>query len=298
MKSSELAKTKNIITALIYGCLRFIKNKPLGGTFGIILCLVFLMAIFADFIAPHDPLKTNPLMIKEPPDSKYWFGYDEVGRDVLSRVIHGSRISLLVGLSSVLLGTTFGGLWGLASGYLGGWFDLLSQRAVEIWMSFPSLVLAMSLLVAMGSGVETVIVAVAFTRVPTTVRVIRSVSIAVREFMYVDAAVAIGASQTRIMLRHILPNCVAAFIVMFTAHVGTAIIIEASLAFLGIGVPPPAPTWGAMLGSATSAAINPQWWRVLYPGVAIVLVVLSFNLFGDAIRDVLDPRLRGSQDVG
>ena len=298
MNSSELTNTKNIIIRLIYVCLRFIKYKPLGGTFGIILFLIFFIAIFADFIAPHDPLTTNPLMVREPPDSKYWFGYDEVGRDVLSRVIHGARISLLVGLSSVLLGTTFGGLWGLASGYLGGWFDLLSQRAAEIWMSFPSLVLAMSLLVAMGSGVETVIVAVAFTRVPTTVRVVRSVSIAVREFMFVDAAVAIGASKPRIMLRHVLPNCVAAFIIMFTAHVGTAIIIEASLAFLGIGVPPPTPTWGAMLGKATSAAINPQWWRVLYPGVAIVLVVLSFNLFGDAIRDVLDPRLRGSQDVG
>jgi ABC-type dipeptide/oligopeptide/nickel transport system permease subunit len=262
---------------------------------GVVTLLIVLMAVFADVIAPYDPLDTSPLMAREPPDSRYWMGYDEVGRDIFSRIIFGARISLIVGISSVLFGTTTGAIWGLASGFLGGKFDLVTQRAVEIWMSFPSLVLAMSLLVVMGAGLNTVIIAVAFTRVPYGVRVIRSVSMIVKEFMYIDAAHAIGASQLRIMARHILPNCVAPFIILVTAHVGTAIIIEASLGFLGIGIPPPAASWGSMLGTATNQSISPDWWRVVYPGMAIVITVLSFNIFGDAIRDVLDPRLRGAE---
>lgn len=261
----------------------------------IVTALIILMAVFADVVAPYDPLDTSPLMAREPPDSKYWMGYDEVGRDILSRIIFGSRISLIVGISSVLFGTTLGSIWGLASGYLGGKVDLVTQRAVEIWMSFPSLVLAMSLLVVMGAGLSTVIIAVAFTRVPYGVRVIRSVSIIAKEFMYIDAARSIGASELRIMARHILPNCMAPFIILVTAHVGTAIIIEASLGFLGIGIPPPAASWGSMLGTAANQSVSPDWWRVVYPGMAIVITVLSFNIFGDAIRDVLDPRLRGAE---
>jgi ABC-type dipeptide/oligopeptide/nickel transport system permease subunit len=274
--------------------LRFQRRRPLGGIMAVVTLLIILMAVFADVIAPHDPLDTSPLMAREPPDSRYWMGYDEVGRDIFSRIIFGSRISLIVGISSVLFGTTLGSIWGLASGFLGGKVDLVTQRAVEIWMSFPSLVLAMSLLVVMGAGLNTVIIAVAFTRVPYGVRVIRSVSIIVKEFMYIDAARSIGASQLRIMARHILPNCLAPFIILVTAHVGTAIIIEASLGFLGIGIPPPAASWGSMLGTATNQSISPDWWRVVYPGMAIVITVLSFNIFGDAIRDVLDPRLRGA----
>ena len=275
--------------------LRFQRNKPLGAVMGIIIFLIVLVALFADFISPYDPLDTNPIMAREAPDRIHWMGYDEVGRDILSRVIHGSRVSLMVGITSVVFGTTIGSIWGLASGYLGGKFDLLTQRAVEVWMSFPSLVLALSLLVVLGAGLQTVIIAVAFTRVPYGVRVIRSVSIAVKEFMYVDAARSIGSSEARVMLRHVLPNCVAPFLIILTAHIGTAIIVEASLGFLGIGIPPPTASWGNMLGSAAGQAINPHWWRIVYPGVAIVITVLSFNIFGDAIRDVLDPRLRGSE---
>ena len=281
--------------SLLQGLLRFTRNKPLGAIMGIIIVLVVLMAVFADVISPYHPLDTNPIMAREPPDREHWMGYDEVGRDVLSRVIFGSRISLIVGITSVVFGTTLGSLWGLASGYLGGKFDLITQRVVEVWMSFPGLVLALSLLVVLGAGLHTVIIAVAFTRVPTAVRVIRSVAIAVKEFMYVDAARSVGASEMRVMLRHVLPNCVAPFLIIMTAHIGTAIIVEASLGFLGIGIPPPTASWGNMLGSAVGQAINPHWWRIVYPGVAIVITVLSFNMFGDAIRDVLDPRLRGSE---
>lgn len=281
--------------SLLQGLLRFTRNKPLGAIMGIIIVLVVLMSVFADVISPYHPLDTNPIMAREPPDREHWMGYDEVGRDVLSRVIFGSRISLIVGITSVVFGTVLGSVWGLASGYLGGKFDLITQRAVEVWMSFPSLVLALSLLVVLGAGLHTVIIAVAFTRVPYGVRVIRSVAIAVKEFMYVDAARSIGASEMRVMLRHVLPNCVAPFLIIMTAHIGTAIIVEASLGFLGIGIPPPTASWGNMLGSAVGQAINPHWWRIVYPGVAIVITVLSFNIFGDAIRDVLDPRLRGSE---
>lgn len=262
---------------------------------GTIIVLIVLMSVFADLVAPYDPLDTAPLMAREPPDRIHWMGYDEVGRDVLSRVIFGSRVSLIVGITSVVFGTTIGSIWGLASGYLGGKFDLVTQRAVEVWMSFPSLVLALSLLVVLGAGLHTVIIAVAFTRVPYGVRVIRSVAIAVKEFMYVDAARSVGSSELRVMLRHVLPNCVAPFLIILTAHIGTAIVVEASLGFLGIGIPPPTASWGNMLGSAVGQAINPHWWRIVYPGVAIVITVLSFNIFGDAIRDVLDPRLRGSE---
>jgi peptide/nickel transport system permease protein len=281
--------------SLLQGLLRFTRNKPLGAIMGIIIVLVVLMSVFADVISPYHPLDTNPIMAREPPDREHWMGYDEVGRDVLSRVIFGSRISLIVGITSVVFGTVLGSVWGLASGYLGGKFDLITQRAVEVWMSFPSLVLALSLLVVLGAGLHTVIIAVAFTRVPYGVRVIRSVAIAVKEFMYVDAARSIGASEMRVMLRHVLPNCIAPFLIIMTAHIGTAIIVEASLGFLGIGIPPPTASWGNMLGSAVGQAINPHWWRIVYPGVAIVITVLSFNIFGDAIRDVLDPRLRGSE---
>ncbi|CAI8057571.1 Glutathione transport system permease protein GsiD [Geodia barretti] len=234
--------------SLLQGLLRFTRNKPLGAIMGIIIVLVVLMSVFADVISPYHPLDTNPIMAREPPDREHWMGYDEVGRDVLSRVIFGSRISLIVGITSVVFGTVLGSVWGLASGYLGGKFDLITQRAVEVWMSFPSLVLALSLLVVLGAGLHTVIIAVAFTRVPYGVRVIRSVSIAVKEFMYVDAARSIGASEMRVMLRHVLPNCVAPFLIIMTAHIGTAIIVEASLGFLGIGIPPPTASWGQHAG--------------------------------------------------
>lgn len=271
----------------------FSRRKPLGAIALAILVVLGFIAIFASQIAPHDPLRNNYDNVREGPSGQFLLGADYLGRDVLSRMIHGARISLVVGFSAVVLGTTGGSLWGLASGYSGGKFDILSQRFLEIIMAFPSLILAILLLAGMGPGLLTVIVAIAVTRVPFSARVIRSVALAAREHTYVEAAKAMGASDLRVLFRHVLPNCMAPYLILASAHLGIAIIIEASLGFLGVGVPPPAASWGNMLSSAVNFLI-PLWWLVAFPGIAIMITVLAFNLFGDALRDVLDPKLRGA----
>ena len=230
----------------------------------------------------------------KPPVEKNYFGTDQIGRDTLSRVIHGSRTSLAVAFAAVLLGTTLGSLWGLVSGYMGGRFDIISQRIMEFMQSFPDLILAMAIAMALGAGNGTVIVAIAITRVPFGGRVIRSVVLSLKEMSYVEAARSLGASNMRIMFRHILPQCIAPYLILATTHLGVAIIIEASLGFLGVGIPPPTPTWGNMLSDALNSGIVPPWWLVLFPGLAITITVLAFNLLGDGIRDILDPRLRGA----
>ena len=198
----------------------------------------------------------------------------------------------MVAVLAVLLGDGVGLIWGTASGYLGGKFDIIGQRFLDLLMSFPVLILAMLLLLWLGAGVHTVIVAIAITRIPTSTRVIRSVVLGVKENIYVDAARAIGASDLRIMTLHIAPQVMAPFLILATAHLGTVIVTEASLGFLGLGIPPPTPSWGNMLGGAASV-FKPKWWLVVFPGAAITITVLSFNMFGDSIRDVLDPKLRG-----
>ncbi|MDA0340512.1 MAG: ABC transporter permease, partial [Proteobacteria bacterium] len=219
---------------------------------------------------------------------------DQIGRDTLSRTIHGSRTSLVVAIAAVLLGTTFGSIWGLASGYFGGRFDIISQRIIEFLQAFPDLILAMAIAMALGSGTTTVIIAIAVTRIPFGGRVIRSVVLSLKEMAFVEAARSLGASNLRIMAQHILPQCIAPFLILATTHLGVAIIIEASLGFLGVGIPPPTPTWGNMLSDALNAGLVPPWWLVLFPGLAITITVLAVNLFGDGVRDALDPRLRGS----
>ena len=194
----------------------------------------------------------------------------------------------------MLFGTTLGALWGLACGYFGGRFDIVSQRIIEFLQSFPDLILAMAIAMALGAGMGTVIVAIAITRIPFGGRVIRAVVLSLKEMQFVEAARGLGASHLRMMARHILPQCIAPYLILATAHLGVAIIIEASLGFLGVGIPPPTPTWGNMLSDALNAGLVPPWWLVLFPGVAITLTVLAFNLLGDGIRDLLDPRLRGS----
>jgi ABC-type dipeptide/oligopeptide/nickel transport system permease subunit len=218
------------------------------------------------------------------PDAENYFGTDQIGRDNLSRIIYGSRASLIVAISAVLLGTTTGSLWGLASGYIGGRFDIVSQRLIEFLQAFPDLILAMAISMALGTGHGTVIVAIAITRIPFGGRIVRAVALSLKEMAYVEAARAIGSS----------PLCVAPYLILATTHLGVAIIIEAALGFLGVGIPPPTPTWGNMLaGSLTS--LVPHWWLVFFPGLAITITVLAFNLFGDGIRDTLDPRLRGTR---
>ena len=268
----------------------FARRNPLSIAGGLVGLAIILVAIFAPWIAPRDPLKANFSRMNKPPDAQAYFGTDQVGRDTLSRVIYGARTSLFVAFAAVLLGTTTGSLWGVACGYLGGRFDLVSQRIMEVMQAFPDLILAMAISMAIGTGLPAVIVAIAITRIPFGGRVIRSVAISVREMQYVEAGRASGASALRIMTLHVLPQCVAPYLVLATTHLGVAIVIEAALGFLGVGVPPPTPTWGNMLADAITNLV-PSWWLVLFPGLAITITVLAFNLLGDGIRDTLDPRL-------
>jgi peptide/nickel transport system permease protein len=269
---------------------RFARRNPLSIAGGLVGLAIVLVALFAPWMAPRDPLKANFARMNKPPDAHAYFGTDQVGRDTLSRVIYGARTSLFVAFAAVLLGTTTGSLWGVACGYLGGRFDLVSQRIMEVMQAFPDLILAMAISMAIGTGLPAVIVAIAITRIPFGGRVIRSVALTVREMQYVEAGRASGASALRIMSLHVLPQCVAPYLVLATTHLGVAIVIEAALGFLGVGVPPPTPTWGNMLADAITALI-PPWWLVLFPGLAITITVLAFNLCGDGIRDTLDPRL-------
>jgi ABC-type dipeptide/oligopeptide/nickel transport system permease subunit len=269
---------------------RFARRSPISAVGGVVGLLLVLAAVTAPYIAPYDPLKADFRRMNRPPDAQGYFGTDQVGRDTLSRVIHGARTSLFVAFSAVLLGTTVGSLWGMASGYLGGRFDLLSQRLMEILQSFPDLILAMAISMAIGTGMPAVIVAIAITRIPFGGRVIRSVALTVKELAYVEASRSTGASAVRIMARHVLPQCVAPYLVLATTHLGVAIVIEAALGFLGVGIPPPTPTWGNMLADSLTSLV-PHWWLVFFPGLAITVTVLGFNLFGDGVRDTLDPRL-------
>ena len=276
------------------GTATFARRYPVGFAGAVILTIMVILAVAAPVISPHEPRNTNLDHLKEAPSSSFFFGTDYAGRDIFSRLLHGGRVSLSVAVLSVLLGTTTGAIFGVASGYLGGSFDMISQRLLEMVMSFPALILGMILVVAIGSGFWPVVIAIAITRVPFGVRVVRSVALTTKEQDYVTAARAIGVPAVRIMSHHIAPQCMAPYLVLATAHLGVSIIIEASLGFIGVGVPPPTPTWGNMLGEAVSSSLSPLWWLVVFPGVAISLVVLSFNLFGDGLRDALDPRLRGT----
>jgi peptide/nickel transport system permease protein len=272
----------------------FFRRSPLSAFWGCIAAAIIIVSIAAPVFAPYQPLKADFRHMTKPPSELHVFGTDQIGRDTLTRVIYGGRYSLTVAASAVLFGTTVGAMWGLASGYLGGRFDIISQRLIEFLQSFPDLILAMAIAMALGGGIVTVIVAIAITRIPFGGRVIRSVVLSLKEMSYVESARSLGASKTRIMLKHILPQCMAPYLILATTHLGVAIIIEASLGFLGVGIPPPTPTWGNMLADSLNAGLIPPWWLVLFPGLAITITVLAFNLLGDGIRDRLDPRLRGS----
>jgi len=276
------------------GLRRFVRRSPLSAFWGCIAAAIIVMAVAAPLTVPYQPLKSDFRAMSKPPSERHYFGTDQIGRDVLSRVIYGSRASLTVAFGAVLLGTTLGAVWGLASGYFGGRFDIISQRIIEFLQSFPDLILAMAIAMALGAGIGTVIVAIAITRIPFGGRVIRAVALSLKELSYVEAARGLGASHMRMMARHILPQCIAPYLILATTHLGVAIIIEAALGFLGVGIPPPTPTWGNMLADSLNAGLIPPWWLVLFPGAAITLTVLAFNLLGDGIRDVLDPRLRGA----
>ena len=272
----------------------FARRYPVGFAGGVILVIVVFMAVAAPLVTVQDPNRTNVPERRLDPSWSHPMGTDYQGRDIFSRVIYGGRISLEVAFVSVLLGTSVGAIWGVASAYISGRFDMISQRFLDVFMAFPALILAMLLVVALGAGFWTVVIAIAVTRLPFGVRVVRSVALSVKELTYVEAARAIGAGTTRIMALHVAPQCMAPYLVLATAHLGVVIVIEASLGFLGLGIPPPTASWGNMLGGAVADVLIPHWPLVVFPGVAITVVVLSFNFLGDALRDALDPRLRGA----
>jgi peptide/nickel transport system permease protein len=272
---------------------RFARRYPLGALGGVILLVMILTAIFAPLIAPHDPQATSVERQYARPGSELILGGDQLGRDVLSRLIYGTRISLYVGLLSVGIGVTAGTLIGILSAYAGGAVDLVVQRLVDALMGFPPIILALGLMAALGASMNNVVIALVVILLPGATRVVRAQTLSIKELDYVLAARAINASPLRIVLRHILPNVAATYIVLSTITLGFAIVVEASLSFLGVGIPPDVPTWGGMLTLGASRYVNTAPWLAIFPGIAITLVVFAVNLLGDSLRDVLDPRLRG-----
>ena len=271
---------------------RFVRVAPVGVVCLLILVVALFVAVFAERIAPYDPLVADFVALNQPPTAAHALGTDQLGRDVLSRIIYGTRLTLFIALAAVAIGDTIGFIWGIFTGYAGGKFDLISLRLLDLMMAFPALILAMLLLTGMGAGLLTVTIAIAVTRIPGTTRVIRSIVLSTKEMAFIDAARAIGVEPARIVLRHIAPQCLAPMLVLASLNLGSAIFAEAALSFLGLGTPPPAPTWGSMLGGVLAGAFRPPWWLVLAPGLAITLTIMAANLLGDSLRDFLDPRLR------
>jgi len=267
-------------------------SHPLGFAGALIMCVFVFAAVFADFITAYGPTTTNSAISLLPPGHGHPFGADSMGRDIYSRIVYGARISLAVGIGSTALGSFFGVVLGLTSGYIGGWVDLIIQRLVDILQAVPLLVLALVMAAALGPALDNTIVAIAIPLIPSTARVIRSNALALREQPFVEAARAVGMSEFRIAVRHVLPNTLAPLIVIATAQLGAAILTEASLSFLGLGVPEPHPSWGRMLSESAAEYMRTAPWLVIFPGLAISLAVFGTNLFGDALRDILDPRLR------
>ncbi|HZU07373.1 MAG TPA: ABC transporter permease [Chloroflexota bacterium] len=271
---------------------QFARRRPLGALGGVIIVGLGLAALLAPLIAPYDPLETNFLAMLRPPSREFLFGTDAFGRDVLSRLIYGARTALLIGFTSSILGASLGALLGTVSAYFGGKVDLLLQRVMDIFLSFPLIVLALGVVAVLGTGVLNVILAIAVPIVPQVARVVRASALSVRAMPYVEAARAVGAGHWRIIARHMLPNVMAPYLIMLTAFLGQAILLEASLSFLGLGVAEPTPAWGLMLRGAGVQFAERAPWLAIAPGLAISITVFAFNLFGDALRDALDPRLR------
>ena len=268
------------------------RRYPLGAIGAVMFIIFVLAAVCADLVAPHDPLQTSAEHSLKGPNASMWFGADMMGRDMLSRIIHGARISLAVGIGSMLLGGILGVFIGLMSGYLLGWFDLITQRIIDIMQALPLLVMALVMAAALGPSLENTIFAISIPLVPQVARVVRSSTLSIREMPFVEAARAGGMSEWRVAVRHVLPNTMAPLIVLGTAQLGSAILTEASLSFLGLGVPEPYPSWGRMLSESAAEYVRVAPWLVIFPGLAISAAVFGTNLMGDALRDILDPRER------
>ena len=270
---------------------RFAQAKPLGMAGAVVLALMGIVTVFAPLLAPYDPLDAS-FARSLPVSGEHWLGTDPLGRDVFSRVIMGSRISIYVGIVSVLIGVSFGAFIGIVSAYVGGIVDLVVQRVVDAIQAFPGLVLAMAIMVTLGQSINNVIIAIAILLIPGGARIIRGAALSIKEQTYIDSARAVGCSHVRIMARHIFPNTIAPYIILISVSIGNAIITEAALSFLGVGAPPDAPSWGAMVNTASQELFTGGLGLAVGPGLAIALAVFAFNLLGDALRDTLDPRLR------
>ena len=272
--------------------LGFSRRRPLGAIGAAIVLLMLLVAVIAPWIAPYDPVAVDFGAMLSAPSAKHWLGTDSFGRDVLSRLIYGSRTALFVGFGSALFGATAGAVLGVGSAYFGGKIDLYLQRLMDILLSFPLIILALAIVAILGNTLPNLILAITIPMVPRCALVIRSSALAIREMPYVDAARASGFKHGRIIFRHMLPNVMAPYLIMMTAFLGQAILLEASLSFLGLGVQEPTPAWGLMLRGAAVEFAESAPWMAIFPGLAISLAVFAFNLFGDSLRDALDPKLR------
>ena len=272
--------------------LGFSRRRPLGAIGAAIVLLMLLVAVIAPWIAPYDPVAVDFGAMLSAPSAKHWLGTDSFGRDVLSRLIYGSRTALFVGFGSALFGATAGAVLGVGSAYFGGKIDLYLQRLMDIFLSFPLIILALAIVAILGNTLPNLIPAITIPMVPRCALVIRSSALAIREMPYVDAARASGFKHGRIIFRHMLPNVMAPYLIMMTAFLGQAILLEASLSFLGLGVQEPTPAWGLMLRGAAVEFAEAAPWMAIFPGLAISLAVFAFNLFGDSLRDALDPKLR------
>lgn len=289
---SSTFRTPSLPARVLKGIWKFTHRKPLGAISALIAIGLVVMAVAAPVIATHDP-KEITLDRFQAPSSEYWFGTDSFGRDIYSRVIYGSRLSLTISLTAVAIGTIFGTAVGLISAYVGGRTDMVIQRFVDAMLSFPGLVFAIALVGLVGPSVKNVAIAIGIVTAPSMARIVRGPVFAIKENAYVEAARALGGRSERVMLRHILPNLLPLIIVISTSRLGAAILVESGLSFLGLGPSPDQPTWGQMLSGDALYTLEVAWWLAIFPGMAITLVVLAFNLLGDAMRDVLDPHLRG-----
>ena len=288
LETPDRAGSRGVAAALW----QFTRRNPLGAAGAIVVLVMIVMAIFADVIAPYDPVANAFDRLSQPPSLENWFGTDQFGRDVLSRLIYGARTALLVGFASSIIGASIGLVLGVASAYFGGRTDLVLQHVFDVFMAFPLIIMALAVISIFGTGAQNVIIAITIPFIPRCARVVRSSALAIREMPYIDAARANGFSHARIIMRHMVPNVMAPFLILITAFVGQAILLEASLSYLGLGVQEPTPAWGLMLQGGAEEYASTAPWIAIFPGVAIMLAVLGTNLFGDALRDTLDPKLR------
>ena len=274
--------------------LRFCRRRPLGAIGAVLVVGLIVMAVFADRMAPYPYDESVRGARMNPPSAEYWMGTDNLGRDIWSRVVYGARISVTVGFATVALFTVLATVIGVSSAYLGGAYDLVVQRVVDAWMSFPPLVIVLSMLAALGPGLLNLILALSILGAAGASRVIRGAALSTMQNPYVEAARALGAGHSRVILRHVLPNVMPTIIILATIGLGTVILAESALSFLGFGIPPPYPSWGGMLSGSGRSFMYHAPWMAICPGAAISLAVFGFNMLGDALRDVLDPRLRGA----